>query len=93
MTSPARRKKLLQKIRDKRCKNVSFEELRTLVEAYDCELKNTPGSHHMYVHPALSRRIVLQKPHGSDVPKPFCWQVLKAIQRIIDYCEEEGYDA
>jgi len=89
MTSATRRQKLLRRIREKRCKNVRFEELRALVEAYGCTCCRVKGSHHIYEHPALQRPIVLQKPHQSDVPVAYCWQILKAIQVIIDYTEGE----
>jgi predicted RNA binding protein YcfA (HicA-like mRNA interferase family) len=90
MTSAARRQKLLDRIKEKRCKSVSFKDLSTLVEAYGCIHIRTRGSHHIYEHPALERPIVLQKPHGTDVPSQFCRQILGYIQKIIEY-DEGGY--
>jgi len=86
MISSGRRQKLLNAIRDKRCRNVHFRELCNLVQAYGCELARTRGSHHAYKHPALKRTIIIQKPHHSpDVPPRFCRQVLKYIYQIMEY--------
>jgi predicted RNA binding protein YcfA (HicA-like mRNA interferase family) len=93
MVSAAQRKKLLDRIRQKRCKNVRFEDLVRLLEAYGCIHDRTRGSHHIYVYPGLRRPIVLQKPHRSDVPPPFCRQILQIIEEIIEFEESENPDA
>ena len=93
MVSEAQRKRLLDRIRQKRCRNVRFEELVRLLEAYGCSHDRTRGSHHIYVYPRLRRPIVLQKPHQSDVPPPFCRQILKIIEEIIELEERENSDA
>jgi predicted RNA binding protein YcfA (HicA-like mRNA interferase family) len=87
--SRAQRKRLLDRIRQKRCKNVRFEDLVRLLEAYGCTHERTRGSHHIYVYPRLRRPIVLQRPHQSDVPSPFCRQILDVIDEIIELEEEE----
>lgn len=63
--------------------------MRKLVEMYGCVLDRIEGSHYIYVHSGLRRPIVLQKPHGSDFPPPFCRQTLEHIEEIIEFEDEE----
>ena len=86
MTTTDRRRRLLERILAKRCKSVGFDDLCNLVQACGCVHDRTSGSHWVYKHPALRRPIILQKPHpGSNVPRPYCQQVVKYVLEIIDY--------
>lgn len=81
--------KQLRRIRDKRCKNVKFDELCSLVESYGFELDRTRGSHHIYKYPRFQGIVNIQKPHhGSDVQPRICKQALDAVQEVIEYFEE-----
>jgi len=86
-----RREKQLQRIDEKRCKNVKFEELCSLVESYGFMLDRTRGSHHIYKHPNPNFQgiVIIQKPHHtSDVQPRICKQALNAIQELIEYYDE-----
>ena len=92
MTSGSRGKKLLDRVLQKRCKNVRFDDLRTLLEAYGFVRDRISSSHHIYTHPCYRGIVTLQKPHHQpEVPQPFCRQALTAIQEIIEL-ENEGDD-
>lgn len=86
MTRP---EKQLRRIKDKRCKNVKFEELCSLVESYGFRIDRVTGSHHIYKHPAFQGIVNIQKPHhGSDVQPRICKQALSAIEEVIEYYDE-----
>jgi predicted RNA binding protein YcfA (HicA-like mRNA interferase family) len=83
------REKRLRRIQEKRCKNVKFKELCSLVESYGFVLDRTKGSHHIYKYPGSGYEGIVTIPHhGSDVPRPFCWQALEAIEEVIEYHDE-----
>ena len=82
------RERQLRKIREKRCKNVKFEELCSLVESYGFILDRISGSHHIYKRPGFQGIVNVQKPHGSDVQPRICKQALKAIQEVIESDDE-----
>ena len=91
MTSPARQKKLFEKIRQKRCKNVRFDDLCSLVKAYGWVLDRiAQNNHYFYVHPDYEGAIInIAKPHrGGDVRPYYCNNALKRIQEVASYDDE-----
>ncbi|MGD2089424.1 MAG: type II toxin-antitoxin system HicA family toxin [Candidatus Aminicenantes bacterium] len=59
--------KLLMKILSNP-KNVKFNELVSLVEAFGCRLSRTRGSHHIFTHQHIDELINLQNVHGQAKP-------------------------
>lgn len=49
-------------------KNIRFDELVVLVEAFGFRLSRTSGSHHIFAHPAVSKLINLQNVDGKAKP-------------------------
>jgi predicted RNA binding protein YcfA (HicA-like mRNA interferase family) len=92
MVSSTRRRRLLERIRQRRCKNVRFGDLCWLLEAYGFVLDRIHGSHYVYTHSRLERILTVPKPHGTSEVKPvYCRQALEAIEDIIAF-EDEGSD-
>ncbi len=86
MTRP---EKQLRRIKDKRCKNVKFEELCSLVESYGFELNRISSSHHIYKHQDFQGIVNIQKPHhGGDVQPRICKQALNAVEEVKEYYDE-----
>ena len=56
--------------------NVSFSDVRRLVESFGFQLRRTSGSHHIFVRPDVPELLSLQevrgqaKPYQSPVPPP-----------------------
>lgn len=84
MTRP---EKQLRRIKEKRCKNVKFRELCSLVESFGFVLDRVNGSHYIYKHSGYDGIVTIPH-HGGDVPRPFCWQALDAIEEILEYYED-----
>jgi len=86
MTSKTRRKKLFNKIDQKRCKSVRFDDLCTLVEAYGWVLHRiAKNNHYYYVHPDHAEAIInIAKPHQGDVKRHYCRTALGIIQEFED---------
>ena len=61
------KKKLLQKIYNS-TKNVRFNDLIVLVEAFGFTWARTEGSHHVYKNPTVSEIINLQNVNGEAKP-------------------------
>lgn len=82
-----KRDKLLQRIRNNP-KNVSFEDLRTLLEAYGFELDNVHGSHHTFRNRIAGVGVKLVIPYKRPYVKPvYVKQALELIRQILS--EEE----
>jgi len=82
----AKREKQLQRIQERRCRNVKFEELCSLVGSYGFALDRIRGSHHIFKHPGYTGIVNVQKPHpGGDVQPAICMQALRAIQEVIEF--------
>ena len=73
------KRKLLQKLLTG-SKNVRFDELVTLVEAFGFQLNRVSGSHHLFVHPDIEELVNLQKVHGQVKPYQVR-QFLKLVER------------
>ncbi|MDY6781563.1 MAG: type II toxin-antitoxin system HicA family toxin [Cyanobacteriota bacterium] len=63
----SKKRKLLAKIRAG-SKNIQFNELIALVEAFGFTLSRVRGSHHIFVHPDISEIVNLQNKKGKAVP-------------------------
>lgn len=68
--------------------NVSFADLRRLVEAFGFELKRTSGSHHIFVRPDVSVVLNLQEVRGQAKPYQIR-QFLRLVERYALRMEDE----
>ncbi len=88
MTSLTRRKKRYLRIKEKRCKSVRFQELRSLLEMHEWVLHRVArNSHYIFVHSDYVGIVNVPKPHGADVKSVYCRHALKAIQEVAGYDE------
>lgn len=62
-----KKRKLLEKVISG-SKNIQFNELVTLVEAFGFSLSRISGSHHIFNHPEVPEIINLQNRNGKAVP-------------------------
>jgi len=60
--------------------NVSFSDMRRLVEAVGFELRRTSGSHHVFSHPEVRELLNLQEVHGQTKPYQIR-QFLRLVER------------
>ncbi len=60
-------------------KNVRFEDMVKLVEAFGFELSRVNGSHHIFVHPNVAELVNLQEVKGQAKPYQIK-QFLKLIE-------------
>ncbi len=60
--------------------NVSFSDMRRLVEAFGFELRRTSGSHHVFVHPHVPELVNLQDVRGQAKPYQIR-QFLRLVER------------
>lgn len=49
-------------------KNLRFDDMVTLVEAFGFRLDRTSGSHHIFVHPDIRHLVNLQNRRGKAKP-------------------------
>ena len=63
----SKKRKLLEKILSG-SKNIQFDELVSLVEAFGFNLTRVSGSHHIFNHPAVPAIVNLQNKKGKAVP-------------------------
>ena len=61
--------------------NVSFSDMRRLVEAFGFELRRTSGSHHVFVHPDISELLNLQDVRGQAKP----YQIRQFVRLVERY--------
>lgn len=76
----SKRRKLLEKILAG-SKNIQFDELVKLVEAFGFTLSRINGSHHIFTHPDISEIVNLQNRKGKAVP----YQVRQFLALIEEY--------
>lgn len=69
--------------------NVSFADMRRLVEAFGFELRRTSGSHHVFVHPAVRELLNLQDVRGQAKPYQIR-QFLRLVERYALSMEDES---
>jgi predicted RNA binding protein YcfA (HicA-like mRNA interferase family) len=76
----SKKRKLLEKILTG-SKNIRFDELVTLVEAFGFTLSRVNGSHHIFTHPEISEIVNLQNKQGKAIP----YQVRQFLSLIEQY--------
>ena len=74
-----KKRKLLQKALSSP-KNMQFNEMITLVEAFGFRLSKVKGSHHIFVHPQVRELINLQNVGGKAKPYQVR-QFLRLVER------------
>jgi predicted RNA binding protein YcfA (HicA-like mRNA interferase family) len=67
-------------------KNISFNEMVALVEAFGFRLSRVRGSHFIFVHPLLPELVNLQEKNGKAKP----YQVREFLQLVEQYDLELG---
>ena len=73
------KRKLLQKILDG-SKNVRFQDMVALAQAFGFRLARMQGSHHIFTHPGIPELVNLQNVHGQAKPYQIK-QFLKLVER------------
>lgn len=61
--------------------NVSFAEMRKLVEAFGFRLSRVKGSHHIFAHPEVPELVNLQEVKGKTKP----YQVRQFLKLVEEY--------
>lgn len=82
-------RRLLARVARGELANVSFADLRRLVEAFGFELRRTSGSHHVFVHPAVRELLNLQEVRGQAKPYQIR-QFLRLVERYALTMEDDG---
>ena len=62
-----KKRKILEKVLAG-SKNIRFNEMVTLVEAFGFRLSRTSGSHHIFIHPEVREMVNLQEVNGKAKP-------------------------
>ena len=93
MTEETRRQKRRQKLA-RNPKNVRFEDVRQLLEAYGFELKRTKGSHHSFVGSIGSERVTVVIPFRRPLKEIYVKRVLAILDEIepLDEINERDKD-
>lgn len=68
--------------------NVTFADMRQLVEAFGFELRRTSGSHHVFAHPDVRELVNLQEVRGQAKPYQIR-QFLRLVERYALSLEDE----
>lgn len=76
----SKKRKLLEKILTG-SRNIRFDELVTLVEAFGFTLSRVNGSHHIFIHPEIQEIVNLQNKQGKAIP----YQVRQFLSLIEQY--------
>jgi predicted RNA binding protein YcfA (HicA-like mRNA interferase family) len=82
------KQKLLKKILAG-SKNIRFEEMVALVEAFGFRLARVSGSHHIFIHPGVDELVNLQNVNGQAKPYQVR-QFLRLVERYNLRLEDEG---
>ena len=84
MPQSDRRWKQYQKIAQRRCKNVSFNQLCSLLELFGWVRDRVARSnHYIHVHDRYEGFVNVPKPHqGRDVRSVYCREALRAISEV-----------
>ena len=78
-------RKLLRKILAG-SKNVQFDDMVTLIEAFGFHQARTSGSHHIFVHPDVPELVNIQNRQGKAKP----YQVRQFLELLEQYNLELG---
>jgi hypothetical protein len=81
------KQKLLKKILAG-SKNIRFDEMVALINAFGFELARVSGSHHIFIHPAVDELLNLQNVNGQAKPYQVR-QFLKLVERYNLRLEDE----
>jgi predicted RNA binding protein YcfA (HicA-like mRNA interferase family) len=76
----SKKRKLLAKILSG-SKNINFEELVSLVQAFGFILSRINGSHHIFTHPDIPELVNIQNRKGKAVP----YQIRQFLTLIEEY--------
>ena len=80
--------KLLRRIARGDLANVSFADMRKLVEEFGFDLRRTSGSHHVFAHPVVPELLNLQEVRGQAKPYQIR-QFLRLLERYALSREEK----
>ncbi len=83
-----RPRRLLARVARGDLANVSFSDMRRLVEAFGFELRRTSGSHHVFVHPEVPELVNLQDVRGQAKPYQIR-QFLRLVERYALSMEDD----
>lgn len=67
-------------------KNMRFNEMVTLIEAFGFHLSRVSGSHHIFVHPQVRELVNLQDVNGQAKP----YQIRQFLELVERYNLELG---
>jgi predicted RNA binding protein YcfA (HicA-like mRNA interferase family) len=76
----SKKRKLLEKILSG-SKNIKFDELVSLVQAFGFTLSRINGSHHIFTHPDIPELVNLQNRKGKAVP----YQIHQFLTLVEEY--------
>ncbi|MDQ1589749.1 MAG: hypothetical protein QOG71_376 [Pyrinomonadaceae bacterium] len=62
-----KKRKILEKVLAG-SKNIRFNEMVTLIEAFGFRLSRVSGSHHIFIHPQVREMVNLQEVNGKAKP-------------------------
>jgi predicted RNA binding protein YcfA (HicA-like mRNA interferase family) len=79
--------KILQKVLSSQ-KNIKFNEMVILIEAFGFSLARISGSHHIFTHPQISEIVNIQNRKGEVIP----YQVRQFLAIIEEYNLTIGED-
>jgi predicted RNA binding protein YcfA (HicA-like mRNA interferase family) len=85
----SKREKRLQRLRQNP-KNVSFDELKQVLEDYGFEHVRTAGSHHTFIAQTAGYDWRLTIPFNRPIKQAYVMQALTAIDQIIRLTGEEA---
>jgi predicted RNA binding protein YcfA (HicA-like mRNA interferase family) len=85
----SKRQKLLQRIQ-RSPKNVSFDDLRKLLELYGFELKRSKGSHHSFVGYVSTKKATIVIPYRYPLQTVYVKKALALIEQIESQAVEGG---
>ncbi|MGL5873652.1 MAG: type II toxin-antitoxin system HicA family toxin [Xenococcaceae cyanobacterium] len=75
-----KKQKLFQKILSG-SKNIQFDELTTIVEAFGFSRSRVNGSHHIFVNPHIPEFLNLQNRNGKAIP----YQIKQFLKLVEEY--------
>ncbi len=81
------KRKLLRKILAG-SKNIRFDDMVLLINAFGFELARVSGSHHIFIHPAVDELVNMQNVNGQAKPYQVR-QFLKLVERYNLRLEDE----
>ena len=79
----SKREKRLQKIRQNP-KDVSFDELKQLLQDYEFQLRRVTGSHHIFEYMLDEKRLKFILPLGRPVKTHYIKDAVRLIDQIIE---------